>query len=65
MNQVALGLSLTYGCGDTRWFDKLPRLEQARVYAYATKDQKPPPKPRKGKGERIRAAFDAQRKGGA
>lgn len=57
---TALRLSLTYGHGDTRWFDKLPREEQVRVLAYESRDKKP-----KGgggnKGEAILAKLLAKR----
>lgn len=31
-------LSLRYGNGDTRWFDKLPRDEQTRLLGYLVVD---------------------------
>ena len=65
MDFLALRLSLTYGAGDPRWFDRLPREEQVRLLAYETRDQKKPQK--RDRGDELLRRLDAQRKkkGGA
>lgn len=60
MDILALRLSLQYGHGDTRWFERLDRSEQVRLIAYETRDQKP--KQKRDKGDELLRRLDAQRK---